>query len=85
MVPQLPDILGTPGRKTRLAPRYLLDDLPRLAARMHRPAEQLVRVSWRQPRSNSAPGANTNVLSPPTLLDEPSGNGVLNGIPVTVD
>lgn len=85
MAPQLPDILGTPGRKTRLAPRYLLDDLPRLAARMHRPAEQLVRVSWRQPRSNSAPGANTNVLSPPTLLDEPSGNGVLNGIPVTVD
>jgi hypothetical protein len=28
--------------------------------------------------------ANTNVLSPPTFLDEPSGNGVLNGIPVTV-
>jgi hypothetical protein len=27
---------------------------------------------------------NTNVLSPPHFLDEPSGNGALNGIPVTV-
>jgi anaerobic selenocysteine-containing dehydrogenase len=26
----------------------------------------------------------TNILSPPTFLDEPSGNGALNGIPVTV-
>ncbi len=34
--------------------------------------------------ANGAPGANTNVLSPPTWIDEPSGNGVLNGIPVTV-
>lgn len=34
--------------------------------------------------ANGAPGANTNVLSPPTFLDEPSGNGALNGIPVTV-
>ncbi|BBY81072.1 hypothetical protein MPUL_22300 [Mycolicibacterium pulveris] len=29
-------------------------------------------------------GVNTNVLSPPTFFDEPSGNGALNGIPVTV-
>lgn len=34
--------------------------------------------------ANGSPGANTNVLSPPTFIDEPSGNGVLNGIPVTV-
>lgn len=34
--------------------------------------------------ANGAPGANTNVLSPPTWIDAPSGNGVLNGIPVTV-
>ncbi len=27
---------------------------------------------------------NTNILSPPTFLDEPSGNGALNGIPVSV-
>ncbi|KKC03313.1 molybdopterin dinucleotide-binding protein [Mycobacterium nebraskense] len=164
MVPQLPDILGTPDKKIRLAPQYLLDDLPRLAARMERPAEPLVLVSRRHLRSNntwlhnvpalmkgkerctllihpddaarcgvadddvvtvksaageikvpveitdaikpgvvsmphgwghgkpgtrmavanSSPGANTNVLSPPTFIDEPSGNGALNGIPVTI-
>lgn len=164
MVPQLPDILGTSDKKIRLAPQYLLDDLPRLAARMERPAEPLVLVSRRHLRSNntwlhnvpalmkgkdrctllihpddaarcgvadndivtvkseageikvpvevteaikpgvvsmphgwghgkpgtrmsvanSSPGANTNVLSPPTFVDEPSGNGVLNGIPVTI-
>lgn len=164
MVPQLPDVLGTPDRKIRLAPQYLLDDLPRLAARLERPAEPLVLVSRRHLRSNntwlhnvpalmkgkdrctllihpddaarygvadddvvtvkseageikvpvevtdairpgvvsmphgwghgkpgtrmavanSSPGANTNALSPPTFVDQPSGNGVLNGIPVTV-
>ncbi|WP_156771979.1 molybdopterin-dependent oxidoreductase [Mycobacterium sp. 1245805.9] len=164
MVPQLPDILGTLDKKIRLAPQYLLDDLPRLAARLERPAEPLVLVSRRHLRSNNtwmhnvpalmkgrdrctllihpddaarcgvtdgdvvtvksaageirvpvevtdaikpgvvsmphgwghgkpgtrmsvangSPGANTNVLSPPTFLDEPSGNGALNGIPVTI-
>ena len=34
--------------------------------------------------ANNSPGANTNALSPPTFIDEPSGNGALNGIPVTV-
>jgi anaerobic selenocysteine-containing dehydrogenase len=164
MVPQLPDILGTPDKKIRLAPPYLLDDLSRLAARMERPAEPLVLVSRRHLRSNNtwmhnvpalmkgrdrctllihpddaarcgvtdddvvtvksaageikvpveitsaikpgvvsmphgwghgksgtrmsvannSPGANTNALSPPTFIDEPSGNGALNGIPVTI-
>ncbi len=164
MVPQLPDILGTLDKKIHLAPQYLLDDLPRLAARMERPAEPLVLVSRRHLRSNNtwlhnvpalmkgkdrctllmhpedaarwgvadadvvtvkseageirvpvevtdaikpgvvsmphgwghgkpgtrmsvangSPGANTNALSPPTFLDEPSGNGALNGIPVTI-
>jgi anaerobic selenocysteine-containing dehydrogenase len=164
MVPQLPDILGTPDKKIRLAPQYLLDDLPRLAARLERPAEPLVLVSRRHLRSNNtwmhnvpalmkgrdrctllihpddaarcgiadddvvtvkseageikvpvevtdaikpgvvsmphgwghgkpgtrmsvannSPGANTNALSPPTFIDEPSGNGALNGIPVTI-
>ena len=164
MVPQLPDILGTVDKKIRLAPQYLLDDLPRLAARLQRPAEPLVLVSRRHLRSNNtwmhnapalmkgrdrctllihpddaarcgvadadvvtvkseageirvpvevtdairpgvvslphgwghgkpgtrlsvangSPGANTNVLSPPTFIDEPSGNGALNGIPVTI-
>ncbi|HEY9302784.1 MAG TPA: molybdopterin dinucleotide binding domain-containing protein, partial [Mycobacterium sp.] len=164
MVSQLPDILETPDKKIQLAPKYLLDDLPRLAARLERPAEPLVLVSRRHLRSNNtwmhnvpalmkgkdrctllihpddaarcgvadddvvtvksaageikvpvevtdaiksgvvsmphgwghgkqgtrmsvannSPGANTNVLSPPTFIDEPSGNGALNGIPVTI-
>jgi anaerobic selenocysteine-containing dehydrogenase len=164
MVPQLPGILGTPEAKVRLAPQYLVDDVPRLAGRMDRPADELLLVSRRHLRSNnswlhnvpalmkgrdrctllmhaddaqrrrlvtgdlvevtsvagtlrvpvevtdaikpgvvsmphgwghgkpgtrmsvanSSPGVNTNVVSPPTFLDEPSGNGALNGIPVTV-
>jgi anaerobic selenocysteine-containing dehydrogenase len=164
MVSQLPDILGTPDRKIRLAPQYLLNDLSRLAARLQRPADPLVLVNRRHLRSNnswlhnvpalmkgkdrctllmhpddaarrsisdddivtvksesgeikvpvevtdaikpgvvsmphgwghdkpgtqlsvanSSPGVNTNVLSPPMFVDEPSGNGVLNGIPVSV-
>jgi anaerobic selenocysteine-containing dehydrogenase len=164
MVPQLPDILGTPERKIRLAPQYLLDDLPRLAERIYRAPDDLVLVSRRHLRSNNSwlhnvpplmkgrdrctllmhtadaqrrgvetgdvvevvsatgklrvpvevtdeikpgvvsmphgwghgkpgtrmrvangsPGVNTNALSPPTFIDEPSGNGALNGIPVTV-
>jgi anaerobic selenocysteine-containing dehydrogenase len=164
MVPQLPDILETPEAKIRLAPQYLLDDLPRLVARLQREPDDLVLVSRRHLRSNnswlhnvpalmkgrdrctllmhpadaqrrgvatgdvvevvsatgklavpvevtdaikagvvsmphgwghgklgtkmavanSSPGVNFNVLSPPTFVDEPSGNGALNGIPVTV-
>ena len=34
--------------------------------------------------ANAAPGVNTNILSLPDFIDEPSGNGALNGIPVTV-
>jgi anaerobic selenocysteine-containing dehydrogenase len=34
--------------------------------------------------ANGSPGVNTNVLSPATFLDEPSGHDALNGIPVTV-
>jgi anaerobic selenocysteine-containing dehydrogenase len=173
MVPQLPEVLGTSDHKIRLAPQYLLDDLPRLAARLQRAPDELVLVSRRHLRSNNSwlhnvgplmkgadfaharsmsnrctllmhdddakrrevrtgdrvavtssggrievpvevtdaimrgvvsmphgwghgkegtrmaiangsPGVNTNVLSPPTFIDEPSGNGALNGIPVTV-
>ncbi|WP_422743650.1 molybdopterin-dependent oxidoreductase [Mycobacterium sp. WMMD1722] len=164
MVPQVPHILGTADRRIRLAPPYLLEDLPRLAARLDRGADDLVLVSRRHLRSNNSwlhnvaplmkgrdrctllmhdddarrcgvadgqtvtvtssggsievpveitdaikpgvvsmphgwghgrsgtrmavanasPGVNTNVLSPPGFLDEPSGNGALNGIPVTV-
>jgi hypothetical protein len=64
MAPQLPDILGTVDKKIRLAPQYLLDDLPRLAARMERPAEPLVLVSRGQLRSN-----NTWMHNVPALLE----------------
>lgn len=164
MVPRVPEVLGTADGKIRLAPQYLLDDLPRLAARLDRDPDELVLVSRRHLRSNNSwlhnvgplmkgrdrctllmhdddakvrevrdgdlvivssaggrievpvevtdaimrgvvsmphgwghgkegtrmsvangsPGVNTNVLSPPTFIDEPSGNGALNGIPVTV-
>jgi anaerobic selenocysteine-containing dehydrogenase len=164
MVPQVPQVLGTADGKIRLAPQYLLDDLPRLAARVVRDPDELVLVSRRHLRSNNSwlhnvqalmkgkerctlwvhrddarrlglsdgdvaavrsaggeievpveltdaikpgvvsmphgwghgkpgtrmsvangsPGVNSNVLSPPDFLDEPSGNGALNGIPVTV-
>jgi anaerobic selenocysteine-containing dehydrogenase len=164
MVPRVPEVLGTADNKIRLAPQYLLDDLPRLAERLDRAPDELVLVSRRHLRSNNSwlhnvgplmkgrdrctllmhtddaikrgvstgdlvtvtsagghievaaevtaaimpgvvsmphgwghgkpgtrmsvandsPGVNTNVLSPPTFIDEPSGNGALNGIPVTV-
>ncbi|MFG1934879.1 molybdopterin-dependent oxidoreductase [Mycobacterium sp. NPDC048908] len=164
MVPQVPDVLGTADGKIRLAPEYLLDDLPRLAERLERAPDELVLVGRRHLRSNNSwlhnvgplmkgkdrctllmhdddatkrgvttgdvvsvtssagqievpvevtdaimagvvsmphgwghgkpgtqmsiandsPGVNTNILSPPTFVDEPSGNGALNGIPVTV-
>ena len=42
------------------------------------------RPGTRMAVANESPGVNTNILSPPDFLDEPSGNGALNGIPVTV-
>ncbi|ORA25738.1 molybdopterin-dependent oxidoreductase [Mycobacterium aquaticum] len=164
MQSRLPEVVSTPEGKVRLAPQYLIDDLPRLAERLRRDPVDLVLVSRRHLRScnswlhnvpalmkgkdrctllihpadaeangvfdgdvvtvtsaggsievpveitdaikpgvvsmphgwghglpgtqlsvaNASPGVNTNVLSPPDFLDEPSGNGALNGIPVTV-
>ncbi len=164
MRPRLTEVVSTPEGKVRLAPQYLIDDLPRLAERLRRDPVDLVLVSRRHLRScnswlhnvpalmkgkdrctllihpadaeangvvdgdvvtvtsaggsievpveitdaikpgvvsmphgwghgqpgtqlsvaNASPGVNTNVLSPPDFLDEPSGNGALNGIPVTV-
>jgi hypothetical protein len=42
------------------------------------------RPGTRMSVANGSPGVNTNALSPPTFVDEPSGNGARNGIPVTV-
>ncbi len=41
MVPQVPEILGTADGKIRLAPQYLLDDLPRLAERLASTAHRM--------------------------------------------
>src|SRR6185312_15826345 len=54
MVPQVPAVLGTDDAKIRIAPQYLLDDLPRLAARMDRPTDDMVLVSRRHLRSNNS-------------------------------
>jgi anaerobic selenocysteine-containing dehydrogenase len=45
-----------------LAPSYITDDLPRLAARLDRPADELVLVSRRHLRSNNSWMHNVNVL-----------------------
>ena len=42
------------------------------------------RPGTRMSVANGSPGVNTNALSPPTFVDERSGNGALNGIPVPV-
>ena len=34
--------------------------------------------------ANAHAGVNNNLLAPPELVDVPSGNAVLNGIPVTL-
>ena len=54
MIPQVPDVLGTSDGKIRLAPQYLLDDLPRLAERLDRAPDELVLVSRRHLRSNNS-------------------------------
>ncbi|PRC54459.1 molybdopterin dinucleotide-binding protein, partial [Mycobacterium sp. ITM-2017-0098] len=51
---RVPEVLGTTDRKIRLAPQYLLDDLPRLAGRIAREPDELVLVSRRHLRSNNS-------------------------------
>ncbi len=34
--------------------------------------------------ANARPGPNTNVLVPGHMIDEPSGNAAVNGVPVEV-
>ncbi len=51
---RLPDRLRTPTRRVAIAPRVFLDDLPRLRARLARPASELVLIGRRQLRSNNS-------------------------------
>ena len=60
--PRLEQVLTTEGGKVVLAPTYITDDLPRLAARLERPADDLVLVSRRQLRSNNSWMHNVRVL-----------------------
>jgi anaerobic selenocysteine-containing dehydrogenase len=60
--PCLEEVLSTAGGKVVLAPPYITDDLPRLAARLERPADELVLVSRRHVRSNNSWMHNVRVL-----------------------
>jgi anaerobic selenocysteine-containing dehydrogenase len=54
MVPRVREILRTPSGKVEMAPDYILGDIPRLVARLDRPADQLVMTSRRHLRSNNS-------------------------------
>lgn len=54
LVPRLDEILATRSGKVELAPPYITADVPRLAARLERQADDLVLVSRRHLRSNNS-------------------------------
>jgi anaerobic selenocysteine-containing dehydrogenase len=59
---RLGEILTVPGGKVVLAPSYITDDLPRLAARLEREPDDLVLVNRRHLRSNNSWMHNVRVL-----------------------
>src|SRR5688572_16662411 len=61
-VPRLAEVLQTPSGTVVLAPPYITADLPRLAARLDRPADDLVLISRRHLRSNNSWMHNVGVL-----------------------
>jgi len=61
-VSHLADVLQTPNGKVVLAPPYITADIPRLAARLERPADDLVLISRRHLRSNNSWMHNVPVL-----------------------
>jgi anaerobic selenocysteine-containing dehydrogenase len=60
--PCLDQVLATASGRVELAPPYITDDLPRLADRLERPADDLVLVSRRHVRSNNSWMHNVRVL-----------------------
>jgi anaerobic selenocysteine-containing dehydrogenase len=60
--PCLEEILATEDGKLHLAPDYIVGDVPRLAARLDRPTDDLVLVNRRHLRSNNSWMHNVNVL-----------------------
>jgi anaerobic selenocysteine-containing dehydrogenase len=61
-VSRLADVLQTPDKKVVLTPDYIVADIPRLAARLDRPADDLVLISRRHLRSNNSWMHNVAVL-----------------------
>ena len=62
MVPRLDEVLATASGRVILAPPFITDDLPRLAERLERPADDLVLTSRRHLRSNNSWMHNVSVL-----------------------
>jgi anaerobic selenocysteine-containing dehydrogenase len=60
--PRLPEVLGTPSGRIEVAPAYILEDLPRLEARLDRLDTGLVLVSRRHVRSNNSWMHNVKAL-----------------------
>jgi anaerobic selenocysteine-containing dehydrogenase len=90
-VPRLAEVLQTASGKVVLAPPYITADLPRLDARMDRPAEDLVLVSRRHLRSNNSWMHNVPVLVKGkdrcTLLVHPTDaarHGLADGMPAKI-
>ena len=61
-ISRLADALQTPDKKVVLTPDYIVADVPRLAARLDRPADDLVLISRRHLRSNNSWMHNVAVL-----------------------
>jgi anaerobic selenocysteine-containing dehydrogenase len=90
-VPRLEEVLQTTSGRLQLAPPYILADLPRLAERLDRPADELVLISRRHLRSNNSWMHNVPVLVKGkercTLLvhpDDAERHGVADGQLATV-
>ena len=61
-ISRLAEVLQTPNGKVVLAPPYITADIPRLTARLDRPADDLVLISRRHLRSNNSWMHNVPVL-----------------------
>ncbi|MEY2452863.1 MAG: hypothetical protein QOD92_2437 [Acidimicrobiaceae bacterium] len=62
MVPRLAEVLRTANQRVALAPPYITADVPRLADRLDRDADELVLISRRHLRSNNSWMHNVSVL-----------------------
>ena len=84
--PRLPEVLRTVSGKVEVAPRMLLDDLPRLREAMQAPDDGLLLVGRRHLRSNNSWGHNlpslvggTNRSTLQIHPDDAASTGVVDG------